>query len=177
MDLVIMDLLELMLKRRSIREYADEDIGEDKLNKIVTAGLLAPSSRNRKPCEFIVVKDKTLLNKLSKSKKSGSAMLKDACAAVVVVADSTKADTWIEDSSIALTYMDLMAAQLDVGSCWCQSHLRFSEDGVSSEEVIKNILSLDDRYRVVGILSLGISKNKPDGHQLSEVDMDKVKYF
>ncbi|MBE6494539.1 MAG: nitroreductase [Methanosphaera stadtmanae] len=172
-----MDLLELMLKRRSIREYTDEDIGEDNLNKIVTAGLLAPSSRNRKPCEFVVVQDKTILNKLSKSKKSGSAMLENANAAVVVIADSTKADTWIEDSSIALTYMDLMAAQLDIGSCWCQSHLRFSDDGISSEEVIKNILSLDDKYRVVGILSLGISENKPERHQLSQLDIDKVKYL
>lgn len=172
-----MDLLDIMLKRRSIREYTGEDIGEDNLNKIVTAGLLAPTSRNRKPCEFVVVQDKTILNKLSKSKKSGSAMLSNANAAIVVIADSTKADTWIEDSSIALTYMDLMAAQLDIGSCWCQSHLRFSEEGISSEEFIKDILSLEDKYRVVGILSLGVSKNKLEKHQLSQLDTDKVKYL
>ena len=177
MALIIMDLLEVMLKRRSVREYTSENISEDKLNKIVTAGLLAPTSRNRKPCEFAVVQDKNILNKLSKSKKAGSAMLKDANAAIVVFADSTKADTWIEDSSIALTYMDLMAAQLDIGSCWCQSHLRFSEDGTSSEEVIRNILSIDDKYRIVGILSLGISKNKPEKHQLSQLDKDKVRYL
>lgn len=172
-----MDLLDIMLKRRSIREYTGEDIGEDNLNKIVTAGLLAPTSRNRKPCEFVVVQDKTILNKLSKSKKSGSAMLSNANAAIVVIADSTKADTWIEDSSIALTYMDLMAAQLDIGSCWCQSHLRFSEEGISSEEFIKDILSLEDKYRIVGILSLGVSKNKLEKHQLSQLDTDKVKYL
>ena len=138
---------------------------------------LTGPSRNRKPCEFYVVKDKEILDKLSKSKSSGSSMLKKANAAIVVFADSEKADTWIEDSSIALAYMDLMANELDVGSCWCQSHLRFSEDNEKSEDVIRNIFSMDERFRIVGILSLGIAVNKPEAHSLSEIDESKVSYF
>ena len=172
-----MSLIDTILKRRSVRTYTDEEIPEEKLEKIVQAGLLAPTSRNRKPCEFYVVKDKEILEKLSKSKSSGSAMLKNANCAIVVFADSEKADTWIEDSSIALAYMDLMANELDVGSCWCQSHLRFSEDNEKSEDVIRKIFSKDDQYRVVGILSLGIADNKPESHKLSEIDESKVSYF
>lgn len=172
-----MSLIETILKRRSVRTYTEEDIPEEKMEKILEAGLLAPTSRNRKPCEFYVVKDKEILEKLSKSKAAGSTMLENANAAIVVFADSEKADTWIEDSSIALAYMDLMANELDVGSCWCQSHLRFDADNKSSEDVVKEIFSMDEKYRVVGILSLGIAKNKSDSHKLSEIDKTKISYF
>ncbi|WP_461436603.1 nitroreductase family protein [Methanosphaera sp.] len=172
-----MTLIETILKRRSVRTYTDEEIPENKIEKILQAGLLAPTSRNRKPCEFYVVKDKEILEKLSKSKASGSSMLENANTAIVVFADSEKADTWIEDSSIALAYMDLMANELDIGSCWCQSHLRFSADNKKSEEVIKEIFSMDSKYRVVGILSLGIASSKPEGHNLSEIDESKISYF
>lgn len=172
-----MSLIETILKRRSVRTYADEEIPQEKLDKILEAGLLAPTSRNRKPCEFYVVKDKEILEKLSKSKAAGSSMLENANAAIVVIADSQKADTWIEDSSIALAYMDLMANELNVGSCWCQSHLRFDANEEKSEDVIRQIFSLEEHYRIVGILSLGLTNNKPEAHKLSEIDKTKIRYF
>ena len=172
---MVMQLLDIMLKRRSIREYTDEKIPQEKLDKILQAGLLAPTSRNRKPCEFIVVKNKEFLQKLSKSKSAGSAMLEKADCAVVVAADSDKADTWIEDSSIAMAYMDLMATECDVASCWVQSHLRRTSDEVDSEKYIKGLFELSDNYRIVGILSLGINSNRPPAHALDEIDEDKIK--
>ena len=171
-----MNLLDIMLKRRSVRQYNQKEIPEEKLEKILQAGLLAPTSRNRKPCEFFVVKDKEILEKLSKSKASGSAMLINANVAIVVFADSDKSDTWIEDSSIALAYMDLMATEQDVGSCWCQSHLRYSADEEKSEDIIREIFSMADNYRVVGILSLGLTDNRPEGYTMDDIDKNKIKY-
>ena len=57
-----MSLIDVMKNRRSIRKYTDEDIPEEKLEKIIQAGLLAPTSRNRKPCNFMVAKDRATLN-------------------------------------------------------------------------------------------------------------------
>lgn len=172
-----MELFDVMIKRRSVREYADEDISNDDLDKIIKAGLLAPSSRNRKPCELVVVRNKKTLRQLSLSKKSGSAMLEKANAAIVVVADSVKADTWIEDSSIVLTYMDLMAANLGIGSCWCQTHLRYSGDDKLSEDVVRGLLSLDDNYRIVGILSLGVMVEELDSHEVPIISDSVVKFM
>ncbi|RAP53674.1 MAG: nitroreductase [Methanosphaera sp. rholeuAM270] len=172
-----MTLIDTILKRRSIRMYTDEDIPEEKLEKILQAGLLAPTSRNRKPCIFKVVKNKDILKKLSLSKESGSAMIEGCNTAIVVFADSDIADTWIEDASISLAYMDLMANELGIGSCWCQSHLRFSADGTQSEEIVREIFSMDEKYRVVGILSLGIPQVELDGHSLSEIDENKIEYI
>ena len=151
-----MDLLEVMLKRYSVRKYTGEDIPEEKLEKILQAGLLAPTSRDRRPCEFYPVKDKDTLAALSAAKAAGAAMLKDAAAAIVVFADQDKADTWVEDSSIALTYMMLMAVDQEIGSCWVQMHMRKSADGNDAEDNVRSIMSAPDNYRTVGILSLGI---------------------
>ena len=110
-----MELLELMAKRRSIRKYTEEEIPEEKLNKILQAALLAPTSRNRRPWEFFVVKDPEVLKKLSKAKAHGANPLAECNTAIAVFTDSELTDTWIEDASIVLAYMDLMAANQGEG--------------------------------------------------------------
>ena len=169
-----MELLDAMLCRRSVRKYKKEDIQEEKLKKILQAGLLAPSSRNRRPCEFYVIRDRDLLQKLSTAKATGAAMLADCNVAVAVFGDSAKADTWIEDCSIALTCMHLMAASEGVGSCWCQMHLRTSHAGKDAEDNVKELLSVPDSYRIVGILALGLPDEDVKPHTLEELDWDKI---
>lgn len=148
--------MDAMLQRHSIRRYADEAIPEEKLEKILEAGRLAPTSMNRKPCVFCLVKDRETLEALASAKSAGAAMLASAGAAIVVFGDSNKADTWIEDSSIALTYMHLMATDQGVGSCWVQMHMRKDANGGDAEDNVRRIMSAPDSYRVVGVLSLGV---------------------
>lgn len=169
-----MELMDAILNRRSVRKYNDEDIPEEKIKQILKAGLLAPTSMNRKPCEFVVVRDKETLGKLAKAKKAAAGMLAECNTAIVVLGNCEKADTWIEDSSIALSYMNLMAAGLGVGSCWCQIHLRSSLTGKDAEENVREILSLPEKYRIVGILSLGIPAGETKPHTLEEADFAKV---
>lgn len=169
-----MELLEAMLRRRSVRQYTEEAIPEEKLKRILQAGLLAPSSRNRRPCEFYVIQDRELLRKLSAAKATGAAMLADCAAAVAVFGDTEKADTWIEDSSIALICMHLMAASEGIGSCWVQMHLRQSASGTDAEDNVKELLSVPESYRIVGILSLGIPAAEASPHTLEELDWEKI---
>ena len=171
-----MELLDVMLKRRSTRKFSQKEITKEELDKILTSALLAPSSRNRKPCNFMVVENKDTLIELSKSKNHGSDLLKHANKAIVVVGDSLMSDTWIEDSSIALTYMHLMAAELDIGSCWVQIHLR-DKNGMDSEEIVRGILKIDSHYRIVGILALGHSTNIPKPHTLDDIDKNKIHFM
>ncbi len=169
-----MELMDAILKRRSIRQYTDEAIPADKMNRILQAGLIAPTSMNRKPCEFIVVQDKAMLKKLSQVKEYGSAMIADSNAAIVVIASEQKADTWIEDSSIALSYMSLAATDLGIGNCWCQVHLRTTGEGRDAENAVRQFLSLADEYRIVGILPLGIPAVEMKPHTWDEADFTKV---
>ena len=169
-----MDLMEVMQKRRSIRKYTGESIPEDKLDKVLQAALLAPTSMNRRPCEFYAVTDRETLRALSTAKRAGAGMLADAAAAIVVTADSELADTWIEDSSIALTYMHLMAVDQGLGSCWIQMHLRQSADGNDAEDNVRKILSLPGKYRIVGILSLGIPAEDRPKQELEDLEYTRI---
>jgi len=171
-----MELIDVMLKRRSTRKFNDKPVTKDELDKILQSALLAPTSMNRKPCNFMVVERSETLNQLAGSKDHGADLIGGADKAIVVVADTLIADTWIEDSSIALAHMHLMATELGIGSCWVQIHLR-SKEGVDSEEIVRNILKIDDHYRIVGILAIGHSDDVPKPHTLDEVDRNKIHFL
>ncbi len=171
-----MDLIDVMLKRRSVREFEEAEITTEQINKILNAALLAPTSRNRKPCKFIVVSNKKILKKLSQCKNTGAQLLDGCNKAVVVISDENIADTWIEDSSIALTYMHLMATDLGLGSCWVQIHLR-DKEGSNSEKLVCKAVGIDESYRVVGIMALGLGKSIPKPHTLDELDKNKIQFL
>ncbi len=171
-----MTLIDIMLKRRSTRKFNDEPVTKEELEKILQAALLAPTSMNRKPCNFLVVERKETLVELSKCKNHGAELIANADKAIVVVADTMIADTWCEDSSIALTHMHLMATELNLGSCWVQIHLR-DKDGVDAEEVLRDIVKIDDHYRIVGILALGHSDDIPQPHTLDDIDKSKIHFL
>ena len=169
-----MELMEIMRHRRSIRKYAEEAIPEEKLNRILQAGLLAPTSRGKRPWEYYVVQDKGTLEKLSAAKRHGSALIAGCSTAIVVFADSELSDAWIEDSSIALAYMDLMASSLGIGSCWVQMRMRKDESGGDAEENVRRIMGVQEPFRTVGILALGIPAEEKEPYDESALKWEKV---
>jgi len=169
-----MELIELMRRRRSIRKYSDEAIPEDKLTQILQAGLLAPTSRGMRPWEYYVVKDKDILKKLSQAKQHGAALIAGCDTAIVVSADSELADTWIEDSSIALAYMDLAASSLGIGSCWVQMRMRKDEKGGDAEQNVRQIMGIEDPFRVVGVLALGVPAEEKQPYDTEGLKWEKV---
>lgn len=169
-----MDLLEIMKRRRSIREYANDPIPPEKLDMILQAGLLAPSSKNIRPVEFVVVEETDTLKKLAKSKFAGAGMLSKAACAVVVIGDTQKADAWIEDCSLAMGYMLLMAERLGIGACWVQERLRKTALGKDSGQYIKEVLAIPESYEVEAILSLGIPEKAEDPRHWNETEQGKI---
>lgn len=150
-----MDFIELIEKRHSIRSYNGTEVSDEIIEKIIKAAKLAPTSRNKKPVEYIAVKDQTILEKLSVSKAGGSQMLKEAGAAIVVIGDANKSDVWVEDCSIAMTYLHLAAVNYGLGSCWIQIRNRQNAEGKDSGEYIKELLGIKAPFEVLAVLSLG----------------------
>ena len=93
-----MEFMDVLLKRRSTRKFTDEKVTKDELDKVLKAGLLAPSSMNRKPINFMVVERRETLDALAEAKDHGAELLRDADKAIVVIADTMISDTWCEDS-------------------------------------------------------------------------------
>lgn len=169
-----MNLLEIMRKRRSVRTYTGEPVSEDQVTKILQAGLLSASSRGRRPWEFIVIRNQETLKKMSECRIMGSKMLASADCAIVVLGDEEKTDVWIEDCSIAMANMHLMADSLGVGSCWIQGRLRKASEERTTEEYLRELLKFPVNYRLEAILSLGIPEKHPEGYELDKLQTEKI---
>lgn len=149
------DFSKLISKRRSIRKFASDPISPDDVELILKAGLKSPSSKNAKPWHFIAIEDKETLQKLSVSKKGTAKMIANCPLAIVVAADPLMSTVWIEDASIAAIVMQLQAEDLNIGSCWVQIRDRFTEQGISSEEYIKDILDMPMQLQVLCVIAMG----------------------
>ncbi len=171
------ELMDVITKRRSIRKFASEQVPEQKLHAILRAGLLAPTSMNKKPCEFYAVSNRALLRQLSQAKEQGAALLADAPAAIAVCADSSKSDVWVEDCSIAMAYMGLMATSQGLGSCWVQMRRRRSSAGDDAETAVLGALGVPACFRMVGLLALGIPAQEAAPHSVNEADFSKVHFL
>lgn len=169
-----MDFITMLQNRRSIRKYTDEAIPEEKLQKIVQAGLLSFAGKGLNPWEMIVVRDKEMLKKMSDCRAGCGTMLDGADAAIVVLGDSDKSDTIVEDCSIVMAYMHLMADTEGVGSCWLQGRLRSAEDGSSTEEYLRNLLHYPEHMKLEAVLVLGMPAQHPQPHTLEDLQYDKV---
>ncbi len=169
-----MELLEMMKNRRSVRAYTREPVPEEKLEKILQAGLLSASGRAIRPWEFILVRDKETLKQMAKARAAGAKMLEEADSAVVVLGDETKTDVWTEDCSIAMANMHLMADSLGVGSCWIQGRLREASDGRTTEAYVRELLGYPMQLRLEAILSLGMPKDHPSPHTEENLLTEKI---
>ena len=171
-----MEMLEVMRARRSVRRYTEEKISDEQLKQIVSAALLAPSGHSKYPCEFIVVKNRELLEKMSHCRKGVAKMLEGAAAAVVVVADKNKSDTFVEDSCVAMMSMELLAASLGIGNCWIQIRNREAEDDSPSENFLRGILDFPENFACQAILSLSFPARPPKARELDKLNFDKISW-
>ena len=171
------DLLQLMLHRRSVRKYTGEPIPEDKLKLILQAGLASATSKNRKPWEFVVVQQKETLQELAKCRTGAAKMLETAGCAIVVFANTeVTPDVWVEDCSIAMSNMHLMADALGLGSCWVQGHCREAENGQTTEEFCRELLSVPENMGLLAILSVGVPKEHPVGYTEADLKEEKIHW-
>ena len=146
----------------------------EKIDLLIEAALRAPSSRGLNPCEFIVVTEQGLLEKLSEAKEHGSAFLKNAPLGIVVCADPDRSDVWIEDSSIASIFIHLAAESLGLAGCWIQLRKRMHNSGKTSEEYVSEVLNIPRNLKVESIIAVGYPDEKKPPHMKEELQYEKV---
>ena len=171
-----MEFLDMLKKRRSIRQYTEEKITEEQLQMVINAGLLSPSSRSIRPWELIVVQNKDTLQKMSECRVGSAKMLANASVAIVVIADAEKSDVWTEDCSIVMSNMHLMADSLGLGSCWIQGRLRMTPNDTTTEDYLRDLLGYPADYRLEATLSLGMPAEEKAQTELSALSVDKIHY-
>jgi nitroreductase len=168
--------IDLLRKRRSIRQFNPKAVELEKIEQLVEAMLRSPSSRSLNPWGFIVVEDNQTIEALSRSKPHGASFLKNAPLAIVVYADPEKCDVWVEDCSIATLNIHYAATDLGLGSCWIQIRKREHDGELGAEEYVKEKLNIPADRRVEAIVAIGYPKEEQEGRPLSSLPYDKVCY-
>jgi nitroreductase len=156
-------VVDVILSRRSIRNYEQNEIPKDVLDKILEAGRQAPSAINRQPWHFVVVADSAIKKELS-----GwffSRHIESAPIVVVGCADTGFLDKRfsIVNTSIALQNMVIAAWAIGVGSCWI---------GGFNEDKVKKLLSIPDRWKVVALVTFGYPAEIP--HAKGRKSIEKI---
>lgn len=165
---------DLIVNRRSIRRYADRPIDANDVRLIMEAALMAPTSKSSRSWQFVLVEDPEMLERLSHCKPAGQTSLTRCPLAVVVAADPTLSDPWIEDASVAATYIQLQAEALGLGSCWVQVRGRFDAAGVPAEEIVQEALGMPDTMPVECIITIGYKDEERKPQNLEKLQWEKV---
>jgi len=167
-------MLDILQKRRSIRQFETRAVEREKLEALTEAILRAPSSRGLNPWEFVIVTDPAKLQALGKSKAHGSEFLAGAPLAFVIAADPERCDVWVEDCAIAAIILQLTAVSLGLGSCWSQIRLRPHGDGRSAEAYVREVVELPEKMAVDCIIGIGYARENKAGHVRSSLPFDKI---
>lgn len=143
--------IQLIMNRRSCRNYRPELPPRDLLATVVEAGRYAPSGMNRQLCHFLVVTDQAVLSKLTalvseKQEAFANHDFRYAAPALVIVCHRKDCTVALQDASCAMENMMLAATALELGSRWVNQLWRLSDDpdvrsllapyGYSEEEFI-----------------------------------------
>lgn len=155
--MLLMDVIEAINNRRSIRRYKNKEIEDEKLNRILKSAQIAPSAANRQEWKFIVVKNKDIRDKLVEAAHRQKFV---GQAPVTIVACSTESErlmpcgqyAYTVDLSIAVSFMILEATELGLGTCWL---------GAFDEELVKLILDIPEEVRVPAMFTLGYADESP----------------
>ncbi|GLC31623.1 nitroreductase family protein [Clostridium omnivorum] len=166
-----MEFLNLAKQRYSVRDYEKREVEEEKLQRILEAGRIAPTGANRQPQRFIVVRSEEGLSKLK-----GSANVYGAPLAIIVCADHSA--TWKRsydrkdiadiDASIVTDHMMLEATELGIGSVWI-CHF--------NPEKLRINFNIPENIEPVNILALGYPAGEaasPDRHDTLRVPLDQL---
>ena len=166
-------IIKAIIERRSIRRYTDKTVDDDKIKKILTAAMYAPSGGDARPWDYVVIKDQKVLDDIAEKHPYANS-LQDADCAIVVCGNLKKEkhkDLWIQDCSAATQNILLASHDLGLGSVWIGLHPK--EERV---DVVRELIDAPKEIIPFSIVSLGYSaedKPIPDRYDESCVHYEK----
>lgn len=107
--------------RKSVRSYQDKAVEKDKIDWMLRAGMAAPSGKDMRPWEFIVVDDRATLDSLAAALPYAK-MLAKTRQAIVVCGNLARSSYWYLDCSAAAQNLLLAAESLGLGAVWTAAY-------------------------------------------------------
>jgi len=160
-----MDFFSVVESRRSVRKYQSQPVGRDVLERIVQAGIEAPTGCNFQLKQYVIVDDPKLMDELRFVSKA----MTGAPAAIVLLIEpkaTPYGEFWIQDASAAMENMLLAAVALGFAGCWIEGNVR------PHEEKLRKILNVPEHLRVWALTPIGkagIDPKRPPKPELDQV--------
>ena len=151
-----MKVMNEIKNRISVRNFKDIAIKQDILERVLEAGQLAPSAKNRQPWRFLVIDDPGLKKRIQEAAygqeyvgKAGAIIL--ACSTNIEYEMPNGQLSYPIDISFAVSFMMLQAEHEGLGSCVITTY---------DEQDIKTLISVPYSMRVVMMLLLGYTDDR-----------------
>ena len=168
-----MTVIEAIRTRRSIRKFKPGAVVTDEQIKLMLeAAMLSPSACNSRPWEFIVIKNREVLDKIRKVHPY-TGMLETASLAIVMCAlpevqqEPIMTGYYPQDCGAATENILLQAVELGLGACWCGVYPK--EDRIAE---IKDILGISKLP--FNVIAIGVPDEEPSPR--GQYDENKVTY-
>jgi nitroreductase len=155
---------ELLVSRRSVRDFKEEKVPQEILDRVLHVSRFSPTSRNSQSYYFKFIRKKELLKSLSKIRGESSAPIKRAPMAVAICSDPDLTRRHVEDGCIAAYHFMLASWFFGLGTCWI--------GGMDREEV-KKILEIPENHYVATVTPLGYPERLP----LTPPDKREISWF
>ncbi len=105
--------------RRSIRRFLGKPVESEKLDRILKAGMQAPSAHNGQPWEFLVITEQNIKDAVSKMSPWAGMVAKAPVTIIVLGNIDTPNARWIQQDLSACTQNILLQiAEEGLGGCW-----------------------------------------------------------
>ncbi len=175
-EAIMNDTLKTIFSRKSVRTFQNDPVSKEKLEMLVRAGMAAPTAVDKRPWEFIVITDRTVLNRLADALPYAR-MARQAAAGIVVAGDTRKqwggsdSSYWIMDCSAATENILLAAESMGLGAVWTAV---YPED--SRTHTVRKILGIPGHIIPLNFIPVGIpqGKEKPkDKYNPAQVHWNK----
>ena len=163
-----MEFYDVVNSRHSIRKYNDTPVPRETVNKILKAGIQAPSWNNRQCWRYILISDQKVKEALSTLFSNPmEECFKRAPYILVLCADPSDSghqggkDYYLVDCGISMEHVVLAAAAEGLGTCWI---------GVFPENPVRKLLNVPEGIRVVAMTPLGFPDENPERSERKEFD-------
>ncbi|MHC4606173.1 MAG: nitroreductase family protein [Planctomycetota bacterium] len=152
------DLIHFIKKRRSIRKYTKDPVTDEQVKTMLEAAMAAPSGSDKRPWEFVVVRDEKLRAALSKVKK-GAHMCVNSPVVFAVLGDDIASIHWHVDAAAATENILLAAVALGLGAVWIGVYPRDPH-----ERGVREILGIPGHRRVLSMIAVGHPAEEKPAH-------------
>ena len=166
-----MEFKELIAKRRSVRKFTDREVPREVVDRIaqkIVEGKLLDRSHVLVDIDEngdYVVDDPALVARMAEMRDYGSAFLKGAPLAVLVLGDTSASDLWRENAAISATVLQLDCVDEGLASCWVHVNGRLrrkdAPDGERAADYLRTFLPVPDGCEPLCAIALGYSDFSP----------------